>query len=61
MKSAIECVVGFGAHLRFLFLCNSLPFFRVWCFAAVALVLPIAAVALVLPIAAVAVSSINKD
>jgi hypothetical protein len=25
--------LGFGAHLRFLFLCNSLPFFRVWCFA----------------------------
>jgi hypothetical protein len=28
LKSAIECAVRFGAHLRFLFLCNSLPFFR---------------------------------
>jgi hypothetical protein len=52
LKSAIECAVGFGAHLRFLFLCNSLPFFRVWCFAVAALVLPIAVVAS---------SSTNKD
>jgi hypothetical protein len=33
LKSAIQCAVGFGAHLCFLFLCNSFPFFRVWCFA----------------------------
>jgi hypothetical protein len=24
--------LGFGAQLRFPFVCNPLPFFRVWCF-----------------------------